>query len=99
MELFKKHKVNPLGGCIPILITMPFFFGFFQMLPSAAELRFVPFLWASDLSAADTVAHIFGFPLNIMPLLMGAPVITSSNDMALNLIWAISRLTTRKHSS
>jgi len=75
MELFKKHKVNPLGGCIPILITMPFFFGFFQMLPSAAELRFVPFLWASDLSAADTVAHIFGFPLNIMPLLMGATMI------------------------
>jgi YidC/Oxa1 family membrane protein insertase len=75
MELFKKHKVNPLGGCIPILLTMPFFFGFFIMLRSAAELRFESFLWASDLSTPDTVAHIFGVPLNIMPILMGATMI------------------------
>jgi len=77
MELFKKHKVNPLGGCFPILITMPFFFGFFQMLRSAAELRFEPFLWASDLSAPDTVGHVFGLPINIMPILMGATTIIS----------------------
>ena len=77
MELFKKHKVNPLGGCIPILITLPFFFGFFQMLRSAAELRFQPFLWASDLSVADTVGHVFGVPINIMPILMGATTIIS----------------------
>ena len=75
MELFKKHKVNPVGGCIPILITMPFFFGFYQMLQSAAELRFEPFLWAHDLAAADTVGHVFGLPINIMPLLMGATMI------------------------
>jgi len=75
MELFKKHKVNPLGGCIPILITMPFFFGFFQMLRSAAELRFSPFLWAPDLASADTVAHVFGLPINIMPILMGATMV------------------------
>ena len=42
------------------------------MLQGAAELRFQSFLWASDLSAQDTVAHVFGFPINIMPLLMGA---------------------------
>jgi len=75
MELFKKHKVNPMGGCIPVLITMPFFFGFYTMLRSTAELRFVPFLWASDLSAPDTIAHVFGLPLNIMPILMGATMI------------------------
>jgi len=77
MELFKKHRVNPMGGCLPILITMPFFFGFFQMLQSTAELRFAPFLWAHDLSAPDTVWHIPGinFPINIMPLLMGATMI------------------------
>lgn len=75
MELFKKHKVNPMGGCLPILVTMPFFFGFFVMLRSAAELRFESFLWAHDLAAPDTVAHIFGLPLNIMPLLMGATMI------------------------
>lgn len=75
MELFKKHRVNPVGGCLPILITMPFFFGFFQMLQSTAELRFAPFLWSFDLSAPDTVARVFGFPINILPLLMGATMI------------------------
>jgi YidC/Oxa1 family membrane protein insertase len=69
MELFKKHKVNPLGSCIPMLIPMPFFFGFFYMLQNAAELRFAPFLWARDLTAPDTVGHLFGqVPINILPL-------------------------------
>ncbi len=72
MELFKTHRVNPMGGCLPILITMPLFVGFFAMLQSPAELRFQPFLWAHDLSAPDTIARPFGIPINIMPLLMGA---------------------------
>lgn len=75
MQLYKDYKVNPVGGCIPILITIPFFIGFFSMLQSTSELRFAPFLWAPDLSAPDTVAYILGFPLNIMPLLMGATMI------------------------
>lgn len=72
MELFKRHKVNPMGGCLPMLVTIPFFWGFFEMLRYAAELRFQPFLWAADLTSPDTVAHVFGYPLNILPLLMGA---------------------------
>ena len=72
MALFKEHKINPLGGCLPILITMPLFIGFFTMLGGTAELRFQGFLWATDLSGPDTVAHLLGVPLNIMPLLMGA---------------------------
>jgi YidC/Oxa1 family membrane protein insertase len=79
MELFKTRKINPVGGCFPILITIPFFMGFFTMLQSAAELRFSPFLWAHDLSAMDTIAWIpLGFtslPLNIMPVLMGATMV------------------------
>ena len=75
LRLFKENKVNPLGGCLPILITIPFFIGFFSMLQSASELRFASFLWAADLSAPDTVGHLFGFPLNIMPILMGATTI------------------------
>jgi YidC/Oxa1 family membrane protein insertase len=75
LELFKAHKINPMGGCLPMLITMPLFIGFFTMLQSTAELRFQSFLWARDLSAPDTVARFFGFPLNIMPLLMGATMI------------------------
>ena len=78
MELFKTHKVNPVGGCFPILVTIPFFMGFFTMLRTAAELRFQPFLWAPDLSTMDTVGHVFGIdwlPLRIMPLLMGATMV------------------------
>lgn len=75
LRLFKENKVNPVGGCIPILITIPFFVGFFSMLQSASDLRFAAFLWAPDLSAPDTIAHIWGFPLNIMPILMGATTI------------------------
>jgi len=75
MKMYKDYKVNPLGGCIPILITIPFFIGFFSMLQSASELRFAAFLWAPDLSAPDTILRIWGIPLNIMPLLMGATMI------------------------
>ena len=85
LKLFKENKVNPLGGCIPILITMPFFIGFFTMLQSASELRFASFLWASDLSSPDTVFSLGAVTLpllglthlnlNIMPLLMGATMI------------------------
>lgn len=77
LALFKEHKVNPAGGCIPILITMPLFVGFFAMLMGTAELRFQSFLWVIDLSAPDTVWRVpgLGLPLNIMPLLMGATMI------------------------
>ena len=75
LRLFKENKVNPVGGCIPILITIPFFVGFFSMLQSASDLRFASFLWVHDLSAPDTIGHLFGFPVNIMPLFMGATMI------------------------
>ena len=77
MALFKEHKVNPAGGCLPILLTIPLFVGFFAMLQGTAELRFQNFLWVHDLSAPDTIWRVpgLGFPLNIMPLLMGATMI------------------------
>ena len=77
LALFKEHKVNPAGGCLPILLTIPLFVGFFAMLQGTAELRFQDFLWVHDLSAPDTVWRVpgLGFPLNIMPLLMGATMI------------------------
>ncbi len=71
MALFKQHKVNPVGSCLPMLVTLPFFWAFFRMLSSVAELRFSPFLWAHDLSAPDTVGYVFGFPINILALLLG----------------------------
>lgn len=72
MEFMKEHKVSPLGGCLPILLQIPVFIGFYQMLQSAIELRGARFLWACDLSQPDTVAVLFGFPLNPLPLIMGA---------------------------
>jgi YidC/Oxa1 family membrane protein insertase len=75
MELYKQHKVNPLGGCIPMLLPMPFFLGFYSMLQGTAELRFAPFLWANDLSMPDTVGHLLGFPINILPLLLGVTML------------------------
>ncbi len=75
MEFMKENKVSPLGGCLPMLLQIPVFFGFYTMLQSAIELRGAQFLWACDLSQGDTVAHLAGFPINPMPLLMGVTMI------------------------
>lgn len=77
MEFMKEHKVNPLGGCLPMLLQVPVFIGFYQMIQSAIELRGERFLWACDLSKPDTVWIIpgFGFPLNLLPLIMGATML------------------------
>jgi len=71
MKLFKQHKINPAAGCLPIFVQIPIFFALFQMLRSASELRFAHFLWINDLSLADTIATIGGFPINPLPLFMG----------------------------
>jgi YidC/Oxa1 family membrane protein insertase len=72
MKLYKDYGVNPFSGCLPMLIQIPIFFGFYSMLGTAIELRNSSFLWVNDLSQPDTVAHVLGFPLNILPLLMAA---------------------------
>lgn len=70
LRIFQENQVNPLAGCLPALLQIPVFIGFFYMLRSAAELRFESFLWIKDLSMPDTVAHISGFPVNPLPILM-----------------------------
>ncbi|MFT6389634.1 MAG: YidC/Oxa1 family membrane protein insertase [Cellvibrionaceae bacterium] len=65
MKLYKKEKVNPMGGCLPILIQMPVFISLYWMLMESVELRHAPFaLWINDLSVMD--------PYFVFPLLMGA---------------------------
>ncbi|MGY3685515.1 membrane protein insertase YidC [Vibrio coralliilyticus] len=65
MELYKKEKVNPLGGCLPLLLQMPIFIALYWALMESVELRHSPFFgWVTDLSAQD--------PYYILPLLMGA---------------------------
>ena len=64
LELYKKEKVNPAAGCVPVLIQMPFFFAFYWVLVESVEMRQAPFmLWISDLSSRD--------PYFVLPLLMG----------------------------
>jgi YidC/Oxa1 family membrane protein insertase len=63
MKLYKEHGVNPLGGCLPMLIPMPVLFALFFVFRETIEFRGVPFLWLPDLSRAD--------PLYIIPVVMG----------------------------
>src|SRR6266436_3085684 len=74
MKLYKEYGINPVGGCLPMMIKIPIFFGLFSMLGQAAELRNASFLWVHDLSQPDTIAHIpgLGWPINILPIIMGA---------------------------
>ncbi len=61
MELYKKEKVNPMGGCLPVLITMPVFLSLLFVLEYSLELRHAPFLWIPDLSSPD--------PYYILPII------------------------------
>jgi YidC/Oxa1 family membrane protein insertase len=70
MKLYKEYGINPLSGCLPMFIQIPIFFGFYSMLGSAIELRNSSFFWVHDLSQPDTVAHLAGIPVNILPLCM-----------------------------
>ena len=81
MEFMKENKVSPVSGCFPMLLQIPVFFGFYSMLQSAIELRGVSFLWASDLSTADTIFVIpgLGFPVNPLPLIMGVTMLWQSH--------------------
>jgi len=76
MGLYKTYKVNPMGGCLPMIIQLPVFFALFRILGSAIELRQAPFmLWIDDLSAPD---RLFSFPFSIpfMSPPYGIPVLT-----------------------
>ena len=75
MKLYKQYGVNPFGGCLPMLVQIPIFFGFYSMLGSAIELRNSHFLWIHDLSQPDTVAHLLGFPVNLLPIIMAGTML------------------------
>jgi YidC/Oxa1 family membrane protein insertase len=70
MKLYKTYGVNPIGGCLPMLLQIPIFFGFYRMLQYAVELRHESFLWVADLSQPDTLLHIAGYPINLLPIVM-----------------------------
>lgn len=76
MKMYREYGVNPFGGCLPMLVQIPIFFGFYSMLGTAVELRDSRFLWVSDLSQPDTVIRLFDtIPINILPLLMAVTMV------------------------
>jgi len=71
MNLYKEHKVNPLGGCLPMLLQLPVFLALYQVLLHAVELRAAGFVgYISDLSAPDVLMRFGAFPVSLMPILM-----------------------------
>ena len=70
MKLYREHKINPMSGCLPMLVQLPVLIAFYKVLVSAIELRGVAFLWIKDLSQPDTVLAVAGFPINPLPLVM-----------------------------
>ena len=84
MRLYKEHKINPLGGCIPMLLQMPVLFALFIVFRSTIQLRNQPFiLWINDLSAPDALHLGFQLPfvgdsIHVLPILMGLTMIWQS---------------------
>ena len=69
--LFQEHKINPLAGCLPLLIQMPILMSVFMVFRNTIEFRGESFfLWINDLSAADTLFVVGGVPFNVLPFLM-----------------------------
>jgi len=75
MLLWKKHKINPLSGCWPVLMQFPIFIAFFNLLRNSSDLRFAPFLWINDLSMPDATIPLpgdmalpfLGAAINVLP--------------------------------
>ena len=76
MRLYRTYKINPMGGCLPMVVQIPVFFALYRMLYEAVELRHAPFFgWIQDLSAPDRLFH-FGFSIPFMEPPYGIPVLT-----------------------
>ncbi|HEX9023808.1 MAG TPA: membrane protein insertase YidC [Geobacteraceae bacterium] len=101
MELYKTHKVNPMGGCLPMVIQIPVFFALYKALMFSIELRHAHFfLWIKDLSAPDALFGIIpkglpllgGMPLGPLPLLMGATMVIQQKMTPSNMDPAQARI-------
>jgi len=94
-EFYKENNINPLSGCLPMLVQIPVFFGFYFMLRTAIELRGQHFLWMLDLSKPDTIFNLpiplsflgagdIHFPINLMPILSGLTQVWQASLMPTN---------------
>ena len=73
MNLYKENKVNPMGGCLPMLLQVPVFIALYNVLLFSIELRAAGFFgYIQDLSSPDVLARVAGFPIHLGPLVMTA---------------------------
>jgi len=78
MKLYREEGVNPLGGCLPLLLQMPIFIGLYQAFRNTIELRRAPFgLWIQDLAQPEFI-DVAGFELHVLPILMAAAMFFQS---------------------
>lgn len=85
LNLYKTQKVNPLGGCLPMILQLPIFWALFTTLRNAYELRGAQWIfWIKDLSAPDTLMHLGPLPLNVLPLIMGAGMFFQQKMMSVS---------------
>lgn len=106
-NLYRTYKINPLGGCLPILLQIPIFIALYEVLLTAIELRHAPFIWwINDLSSPDSVGTIsllgFNIGIHILPLIMGLTMFfqqwltptTADQAQAKMLLWIMPILLT-----
>jgi YidC/Oxa1 family membrane protein insertase len=92
MELYKEHKVNPLGGCLPMLLQMPVFIGLYQVLWRSVSFKGARFLWIKDLSQPDRLfifpfsLPVIGNELNLLPLIMVVVMFFQQKLSAKNMV-------------
>jgi len=85
MRLHRTYSINPLGGCLPMLVQIPVFFALYRMLDQAIELRHAPFIgWINDLSAPDRLGD-FNISIPFMDAPYGIPVLTLI--MGATMLW------------
>lgn len=92
MELYKEHKVNPLGGCLPMLLQMPVFIGLYQVLWRSASFKGASFLWIKDLSQPDRFfilpnkMPIIGNEINLLPIIMAVVMFLQQKLSSKNIV-------------
>lgn len=91
MELYRNHKVNPLGGCLPMILQMPIFFALYQVLSRSIALKGASFFWIKDLSQPDRLflfpqnVPLIGNEFNILPILMAIEMFVQQKFSATNV--------------
>src|SRR5262245_8154859 len=95
MQLYRREGVNPLGGCLPMLLQLPVFVGLFYALRSSIDLRQAPFFgWIDDLSAPEALFDIpgLGIPFRVLPLVMGATMVVQQRITPMQMDPAQARM-------